>query len=192
MKEYNEKELLRQLKIGNTSAFEALFWKYNAKVYNFVKSILFDPELSEDITQNTFIKIWEKREEIDPEKCFSAYLMVISRNMAYKESMKQLERVALDDGHCEIASGISTEDHVNADFMRTLIEELIEELPPSRRQIFKMSRFQLLSNKEIAAILDISEKTVETQIYRSLHFLKERMKNEYAEFVVIAAILFNM
>lgn len=68
------------------------------------------------------------------------------------------------------------EEDVNSRFLENILSELIEKLPSDRRRIFLLSRKDHLSNKEIASRLHISEKTVETQIRRSLIFLKEKMK----------------
>ena len=69
------------------------------------------------------------------------------------------------------------------------ILQLIEELPPARKMIFSLSRFEHLSNKEIATRFSISEKTVETQIYRSLQFLREKLSSDvfFACFLIFLA-----
>ena len=169
-----------------------LYWKYNAKLYNFVYSILYDKSLAEDITQSAFLKIWERREDIDPDKSFSAYLYTIARNLVYKETKRLLqessyvlsskERV----GNNEEEADNRTVEKLDATFVESYIEKIIEQLPSSRREIFILSRKEGLSNKEIAVKLTISEKTVETQIYRSLQFLKERMKGH----IIILTLFF--
>ena len=181
--------LLHRLRMGDKKAFEILYWKYNAKIFNFVNHILFDKSLAEDVTQNCFIKIWEKRAEIDPDKSFPAYIMVISRNMAYKEILNKVSKISLEDVEYTLSESISTitEDEINYRFTESFIESLIEKLPTSRKQIFKMSRYQGLTNKEIAKELNISEKTVETQVYRSIRFLKE---NIVAEIPLLTLLIF--
>ena len=71
----------------------------------------------------------------------------------------------------------SIEEDINNRFLENILSEFIEKLPSERRKIFLLSRKENLSNKEIASQLNISEKTVETQIRRSLVFLREKMKN---------------
>ena len=71
-----------------------------------------------------------------------------------------------------------TEENIDAESLRTHINNLVEQLPLSRKEIFKLSRYQHLSYKEIAARLSISEKTVETQLYRSLAFLKKKLSED--------------
>ena len=82
--------VLRRLKEGDETAFESIYWKYNSHVFNFINSLLYDRVLSEDITQSVFMKIWERRESIDLDKGFDAYLFTIARNMVYKETENRL------------------------------------------------------------------------------------------------------
>ena len=76
--------LLIDLKNGDEKAFETLFWKYNEHVYHFIYSLLYEKSMAEDLTQNVFLKIWEKHETIDVEQNFDAYLFTIARNLVYK------------------------------------------------------------------------------------------------------------
>ena len=144
--------MLIDLKNGDEKAFETLFWEYNQHVYHFVYSLLYDKSMAADLTQNVFLKIWEKHETIDPEQNFDAYLFTIARNLVYKETENRL--------------------------LSEYINSLIEELPPSRRKIFRLSRHEHLSYREIAERLSISEKTVETQLSRALRFLRDRLSSD--------------
>ena len=82
--------LLIDLKNGDEKAFETLFWKYNEHVYHFIYSLLYEKSMAEDLTQNVFLKIWEKHETIDVEQNFDAYLFTIARNLVYKETENRL------------------------------------------------------------------------------------------------------
>ncbi|MDR3269527.1 MAG: hypothetical protein LBT83_10745, partial [Tannerella sp.] len=78
--------LLTRLKQGEEAAFEAVYWKYSAWIYNFVHSLLQDKTLTEDVTQSVFLKIWEKHAEIDAAANFESWLFTIARNLVYKET----------------------------------------------------------------------------------------------------------
>lgn len=81
---------LSLLQKGDEKAFDAIFWKYNSRVFHFIHSLLYDKTLAEDLTQNVFLKIWERHQDIKPEEGFEAYLFTIARNMVYKETEKRL------------------------------------------------------------------------------------------------------
>lgn len=168
--------LLRRLKAGEEKAFETLFWTYNSQVYHFINSFVYDKSLAEDLTQNVFLKIWEKHESIDPELGIAAYLFTIARHFVFKETETRLSHRAELHGEIMDISDESQEERKHeVNSLLEYIEQLIEKLPPARREIFRLSRFEQLSNKEIAQRLSISEKTVETQLYRSFQFLRSNL-----------------
>lgn len=174
------KNILLRLSNDDEKAFEFIYWKYNAHVYNFANSLLYSPKIAQDITQNVFLKIWEKRHEINPEQNFNAYLFTIARNIVYKETEQKLlsEQSLRQLQEEEDVLDMSTIQTLDYHFTEELCRSLVEELPPARREIFKLSRFERLSNKEIALRLSISERTVETQLYRATCFLKRKLLSD--------------
>jgi RNA polymerase sigma-70 factor (family 1) len=182
--------LLKRLKEGDEAAFESIYWKYNSHVFNFINSLLYDRILSEDITQSVFMKIWEKHESIDLDKGFDAYLFTIARNMVYKETENRLlsESAFYALSQQQTNEDVLTEEKIDADSLRLYIDKLIEQLPLSRKEIFKLSRRDHLSNKEIAIRLSISEKTVETQLYRSLRFLKQKLSDDHLLAILLVVL----
>lgn len=181
------KEILVRLSQDDETAFDVIYWSYNTHVYNFANSLLYSPSAAQDITQNVFLKIWEKRHEIDPEQNFNAYLFTIARNLVYKETEHRLlaEQITLElrEGRDEV--DCSTEQELDMHFTEAYYRRLVEALPPARREIFKLSRFQKMSNKEIAARLSLSEKTVETQLYRATSYLKKYLLTEEGAGMII-------
>lgn len=175
-----DSDVLLRLKRGDEKAFEVVYWKYSSWVFNFIHSLLYDKSLAEDLTQTVFLKIWEKRVNIDPELGFDSYLFAIARNLVYKETENRLQseqiHLTLKDRHLETESLM--EENIVADSLKEYIDTLVEQLPPARKDIFHLSRRQHLSNKEIAARLSISEKTVETQLYRALRFIKQKLSED--------------
>ena len=87
-------DLLKRLKVGDEKAFEDLYWTYSPQVYNFINSLLFDKFLAEDLTQNVFLKIWEKHEQIEPGLGITAYLFTIARHFVFKETEFRLSQHA--------------------------------------------------------------------------------------------------
>ena len=152
-----DSDVLLRLKLGDEKAFEVVYWKYSSWVFNFIQSLLYDKSLAEDLTQT-----------------------VIARNLVYKETENRLQseqvNIALKDRSIETESLM--EENIDADSLKEYIDTLVEQLPPSRKDIFHLSRRHHLSNKEIAARLSISEKTVETQLYRALRFIKQKLSDD--------------
>lgn len=174
-----DKNILVNLKNGDEKAFETLFWEYNSHVYHFIYSLLYEKSLAEDLTQTVFLKIWEKRNTIDPEQGFDAYLFTIARNLVYKETQNRLlSEKFMQTVQAQLSDTDSLmEEKIDAESLREYINGLVEELPPARREIFRLSRNEHLSYKEIAKRLSISEKTVETQLNRALRFLREKLSS---------------
>ncbi len=169
---------LRLLQEGDEKAFEYIFHHYYNQIYTFVLNTLFDKTFAEDITQSVFISLWEKREIIDPEAGIAPLLYTIARNHVYRQTEQLLLKYKYLQYQQENAQEITDiESDVNSRFLENILWEFIEKLPSDRRRIFLLSRKENLSNKEIASRLQISEKTVETQIRRSLIFLREKMKD---------------
>ncbi|WP_158602624.1 RNA polymerase sigma-70 factor [Proteiniphilum sp. X52] len=169
--------ILHLLREGDEKAFEYIFHYYYNQIYTFVLNTLFDKTFAEDITQSVFISLWEKRETIDTETNIVPYLYTIARNHVYRQTEKLLLKYRYEQYQQEKAQENSDiEADVNSRFLENILSELIGKLPADRRRIFLLSRKENLSNKEIASRLQISEKTVETQIRRSLIFLREKMK----------------
>lgn len=173
---------IRRLQKGDASSFEYLYNKWSGKLYNFVMRISRgDSYLAEELVQSIFIKVWEGRELLDADKSFPAYLCTIAKNQLsniyqhrmleflYEEKIKQTS----------ITEENNTEKEIEFRFLEDYINTLIDQLPPARQQIFLLSRKQLLSNREIAEKLNISENTVESQLTKALSFLRERIKSHY-------------
>jgi RNA polymerase sigma-70 factor (ECF subfamily) len=185
------KELLSRLKLGDEAAFDAIYWTYNAWVFNFIHALLHDKETAEDLTQNVFLKIWERRMDVNPELSFEAYIFTIARNQINKETknriIEELFHQSLEKQ--ALPADFSNEQVMDTDLLREYINRLIERLPAARKNIYKLSREKHLSNKEIAQMLSISERTVETQIYRSLQFLKKELSSDINISILLLFIL---
>jgi RNA polymerase sigma-70 factor (ECF subfamily) len=177
--EETECKQLQCLRKGDKKAFETVYRKYGGRVYHFFLSLLRDGFAAEDLTQDVFMKIWERRADIDPDGHFEAYVFTIARHMAARESEKRLQAECLKEALQMQKNGagldVSTEQSVEAESLRAYIHVLIEQFPPVRKHVFLLSRVHHLTNREIAQKLSVSEKTVETHLYRALKFLKSKL-----------------
>lgn len=180
-----DKKVLERLKNGDEQAFELIYHAYSGRIYGFLHSSLGNySSAAEDLLQTFFLKLWEARFQIDFNKDFNSYLFTIARHLVYKELHTQLTKASVS-----LLEEIDLEDNNLADYqleaqsLKSYIDDLLNDLPSARREIFVLSRFHYLSNKEIAKKLSISEKTVETQIYRSIKYLKDKVKSTLILFI---------
>lgn len=169
------------LRRGDIVSFEYLYNCWSGKLYNFVMRISRnDIYLAEEIVQSVFIKVWENREQIETDKSFGAYICTIAKNQlvnVYQHRMLE----SLYQTKIKTSEPIenTTEKEVDYHLLEEYIDFLIEQLPPARREIFILSRRKLLTNKEIAAKLNLSENTVESQLTKAIAFLRNRIGRHY-------------
>jgi len=185
-----EKDELELLRNASTQSFEDLYIRYSGKLYNFVMRVSKgDTFISEEIVQRTFIKVWESRESINPEKSFISYLCTIAKNMLLNEYEHQTVQYIYQEyvkiKMVDIDS--STEKEVEKNLLEEYIDMLVENLPPKRKEIFVLSRKKGFSNKEISKQLDISESTIETQLSKALAFMKNQLEKHY-EYILLILI----
>lgn len=174
-----DNELALRIKNGDEVAFELVFYKYKGKLYDFINRSLPEEEDIENIVQEIFVRLWLKRYELDPNQSFIGYIYTIARNEIYGHLRKQLTRkkyqLELLQSHKDQSNSIETQ--IEYKELEKIILALIEEIPEKRREIFKESRLEGLSYREISEKLHISENTVDTQIRKALSFLKSKLRN---------------
>ncbi|MCD8032070.1 MAG: sigma-70 family RNA polymerase sigma factor [Bacteroides sp.] len=180
MQDHDDTLLVARLRKGNIHAFETLYNRYSAKLYNSVSLLSYDKSLAKDITQSCFLTIWEKRDLLDPEKSFSSYIYTIARNLVYKET----ERLILTNKFVDSGLRNQTEafeedtiEHLNTAYLENYLTQLIAGLSELPRKIFLMKKERNLSTKEIATELGITERSVEAHFYRTLKYLKEKLRD---------------
>jgi len=173
-----EIELIRDFKKGDTKAFEKLFQKYHKKLYAFLFHLLHSKEDAEEIVQETFIKIWEKREDFIEGYSFDSFLFTVAKNAFLNLNRKKINRKVFED-HLNFLDEISSgraDDYVIFKETKEIINTIIEGLPPKRKEIFFLRKIEGLSRKEIAEKLDISIITVDSQLMKANIYLKDQFK----------------
>ena len=135
------------------------------------------PSDADDIVQRVFIKLWIHRDKVNPDKSFASFLFVIARHEAIDQLRAAIGRklYLFGDAAMRDLQIVETEEEDTHRELEEKVNMLIEGLPDRRRQIFKLSRFEGLSYKQIAAKLGITENTVDTQIRHSLKFLRDKL-----------------
>lgn len=169
-------DIIRQIKQGNSKAFKTIFEQYWNIVYRFTSLYLTDNYEKEEITQQVFIKLWEKRNLLDEEKDLDGLLFIITRNLIFNHIRKSIneEKLAETLRLAEEASN-ETEKDIEADDLKKYIEKLIQMLPERQRTAFILSKKRGLKVKEIAEEMHISEKGAARNLYLATKFLKKHI-----------------
>lgn len=187
-----DNQILNKIKAGDTACFEYLYRKYKGRIYNFILSLSDgDFYLAEEITQNVFLRIWEIRKEMNTDQSVSSFLYTISRNM-FLNTIKKRAQEALYQASLQrdfIESTNQVEQEVEYRLLEEEINRLINQLPEARKRIYQLSRQQHFSNKEIAGLLNISENTVESNLYKATSFMRKVLTVRYDEKLVIIILL---
>ena len=162
------------LQQGNDRAFNYFFNKYVDLVFQFSKSYIKSDVEAEEITQQVFIKLWERRERINPDKSFKNYLFTIVMNTirdAFNEKAKE------NEFKLEMFNYMNTnndeEDKLNFHLYLKVLDELIEYLPEKRKEVFILHKKQGLTIHEIATFLNVSPKTVENNYTSAIKELRQ-------------------
>lgn len=177
-----EKELVEQFRLGNEMAFELIFHRSKGKLKGFLKKVLPSGEDEESVLQEIYFKLWSSRKSIKSDKNFESYLYAIARNMVIDVMRKRFHKQKyLEDLYCKLKEGhvnnLDTLATVEYSELEKKVFELIEELPEKRQTIFNLNKIEGLTYKEIAARLNISENTVDSQMRKALAFMRDEMKH---------------
>lgn len=188
MKADKDEKYVEGLKLNDYHAFDFLFHKYSESLYSFVLGITRDSFAAEEVTQIVFIKVWQNKSQIKEYYSFKSFLFSIT----YHETISWLRKEKSEKrriGELVKKRGLYSDETEHTIEFRNLEEvanKLIEEMPPKRREIFKLSRESGYSNKEIAEILGISVKTVEGQMTSAIKYLRIKIgENEIFSFLGI-------
>ena len=183
---YNDKEMIRRLKKGNIEAFNQIFYAYSSKLYHFAYGYLKSKEDAEEMVQEIFLKIWDKRTNIKEEYQFRSYLFSI----AFNYIKKYFRSEALINKYIEFATPDNpeteqTHEDVNYASLKLMVDQLVERMPEKRKAVFIKSRFEGKNAKDISEEMNISQSTVENHLNQALRFLRQHLKDE-----ALAGLLF--
>jgi RNA polymerase sigma-70 factor, ECF subfamily len=176
---HTERELAEKLRDGDPLAFEVLFYKYRNKVKGFAKKMIpshIDPE---EIVQEVFVRVWIKKDLINPDKDFRSYLFSIAKNLILDHIKSAVNRKLYfvdEQFHKDLIDEDNSELNTMPQDAEEKLHKLIQQLPERRKEIFNLSRFEGLSYKQIAVRLNITENTVDSQIRNALAFIRKEFR----------------
>lgn len=185
----SDAENYRAIIEGNQPAFEMIFKTYYKPLCHYAYSFLNDKNEAEEVVQTTFIKIWEKKNELNVQSSLKAYLYSMVRNgclnVTKHEKVKQLHaqwHVQETERSRELV-----EEKVLSNDLESKIYLAMKALPEQCRLVFQLSRFEELKYQEIADQLQISVKTVENQMGKALKIMRTQLK----EYLPLYVLLLN-
>lgn len=185
------RELVKNLKKGDPHSLELLFRRLYPRLCAFANRYLHSMDDAEDIVQEVFFRIWKNRTALDENKSFSTYLFSAVKN----GSLNLLEHRKHENKYAEIMAVLYLQPRRD-DSIESLVAKDIEHdfnkaldhLPESCRKVFELSRFEGLKYQEIADRLNISIKTVETQMSRALFKIRFELKDHLAGLLIVAIL----
>ena len=170
------KKVICEIRSGDEKAFRVLYELYFFKVSNYAYKLLHSREDAREIAQDVFVKLWNKRCELDPEQSISGLIFRIAKFLAIDKIRKEVRAIKTSS----ISEAFEVEEKsLEADYLTNELHSIylgiVEKLPVKRKLIFQLSRNSRLSHIEIAQELNISIKTVEAQIRLALQQIREEI-----------------
>jgi RNA polymerase sigma-70 factor (ECF subfamily) len=173
-----------QISLGNLKAYEMLFRLYYQMLCSYSLKFVSDPDVAEEIVQDLFYTLWEKRMELQINTSVKSYLFSAVHNRCLKFIEHRNVEQKYRSYYLQHESEIDSEpfDSANVIEMQEIINQTLDSLPERCGRIFRLNRFEGLKYHEIANKLSISVKTVEANMGKALKMLRKNLK----EFVEVA------
>jgi RNA polymerase sigma-70 factor (family 1) len=171
-----DEQLLQQMADGNRTAFTALYRRYWEELFIIATKVLRGKEEAADVVQDIFLSLWNRRNALNLQKSLSAYLHTsvryecihyIEKNITRKDYLLLLTEAEIN---CSL---INAESDLDAKEIYQAISKTVAKMPPKMQEVYKLSREEHLSHREIAEHMDISVKTVKKHIQHALHLIRE-------------------
>ncbi|WP_423128244.1 RNA polymerase sigma factor [Gaoshiqia sp. Z1-71] len=180
--------LIRDFKKGNAKAFERLFEIYHKRLYGFILKLTGSKADSEEIVQDTFIKIWINRTNFNESYRFDAYLFRIAKNSFISHTRRQINKRIFEDHLYLFADQADESADEQIIFKETglIVDILINSMPPKRKEIFCLQKKEGLSRKEISQRLNVSLVTIDSHLMKANKQFTEGLK----KYGLLAIVLF--
>lgn len=190
LKNVSDKQLLDKVATGNVKAFRYLMLAYEPLVFNFVFKLVKSHVLAEEITQDVFLKIWEKAADFAHVESLSAWLYTVGKNHAYNKLKEHAARRLREQDYAYNQDQVwELEDQIHEKDLRLLVHDLVDQLPPQRRLIFKLKTEKGMTVDEIGQFLNLSPFTVRNQLTKSYSRIRKLLTENV--YVLLIGLLFN-
>jgi len=183
---HNEKAVLLQVAQGDEQAFRLLFGAYHQPLAIHVYRLTESAELTEEIVQDVFLKIWMSREALVEVNQFSAYLFVVSKNQALN-ALRKIARERVRQQAWAQENGPAETGDDRQGYYYSLIDKAIEQLPAQQQKVYLLSRHERLKHREIAERMGISSETVKKYMQLAIASISDYVRNNVDVFLLLAA-----
>lgn len=193
--DYTDDRLLQLVGDHNEQAFTELFFRYDKRIYAFVVKMTKDEHIAQELTQQIFIKIWDKRTKFSQVENPLAYIFTLAANHTFTQLKRQLNEKKVLESLARMmheSMGNDTEDRMNLRDSENLITQAIEKLPPQQKRVYDLSRNEDLNYQEIGELMQISPNTVRNHLVearRSIRQYLEKNGKATLPFIAIAICL---
>lgn len=174
----DEKQLIFDLKKGDEKCFTYLVDTYSHRLCIYVNSLIGDMTQAEDIVQNVFVKIWEKKHLLNEDLKIKNLLYKYAYNEFVDQYRKQKSTLKLEKQHIELLHEVlDEEDNQSIKKVLDIVMKAIQELPPKCKQTILLSKQEGLTNVEISEFQDVSIRTVEKQLSKAYKRLRDKLSS---------------
>ncbi|AXB55207.1 RNA polymerase sigma factor [Flavobacterium fluviale] len=172
----DNKKFILSLKKGNEAAFKEVYFTYYDKLINIAKRFNLTVLTPEDFVQESFLRLYNKRELLNEDVLLDKQLYTICKNIILNHINRENKIVQLDPFQADILEEQDSDSGIFEERQEKL-QNFINQLPEQQQKIFTLHKLENLSYKEIAAITDLSEKTIANHIYLASKFIRKKIEN---------------
>ena len=166
--------LARRIRDGDAAAFKAFFDRHHPALFRYLRRRGVPADVSEDLLQNAFLTLWERRADIDEHRSLRALLFRIAHTRALNH-FRDTAKFADPEAAPEPADAATPDASADYHLMQDALRKAVDRLPPRRRAVFELCFMEELTYREAAEALGISVKTVEHQMGHALKAVRKEM-----------------
>lgn len=170
-------ELIERLQNSDKEAFNELYRKYNSAIYSNILKLTRDFYAAEDILQEVFITLWEKRSGLDVEQEISGWLFVVSYNKSITYLKGKLKESLTEKAFQQIVVNSTVLENSMVNTRMNIFQRAIDQLSPQKRRVFELCKLQRKTYAEAARELQISKHTVKEYLSGAVIFIKKHVNN---------------
>lgn len=182
------KELAISLINNDVEAFDRLYWKFHGAVYANAFKLTRDALIAQDIVQDVFITLWEKRHTLDPEKDIAGWLFAVSYNKSIDQLKRKLRESTVKESQLSEWYNVTDINNDLTDVRLLILEKAMQQLSPQKRKVFELCKMQGKTYETAAQELQISKYTVKEYLSDAITCIKKYIKQhpEQQSFFILA------